>query len=112
VRKAPPCTFPSDATRIPTLNNAVLKQPSLSHSAFHPESENHVVVDEDMTIVNETDPNIVQNDLSAELPLLQSRKRGAIEDHTVIDNADIVDKAAQISTDNGDQSQPRPPIQM
>jgi len=109
VRKAPPYTFPSDAARKLHLNNAMLEKFSSS------ELENNmevVVVDVDMTKANETDPNIIQNDLAAEHPVLQSRKRGATEDHTEIDNVNIVDKVARISTDNSDQSQPKAPIWM
>jgi len=88
VRKAPQYTLPSDDARKLLFKNAMSKQPSLSHSVFPPESESNTgvdVLDEDITIVNDTDPNIIQNDLSAEHPLLQNRKRGAIEDNTEID---------------------------
>jgi len=71
-----------------------------------------VVVDEDMTIVNDTDPNIMQNKFPADHPVLQSRKRVATEDHKDIANVDITNKVARISMDNDDQTQPKPPIWM
>jgi len=58
------------------------------------------------------DPNIIQNNLSAEHQLLQNKKRPANEDSTGIHNSNIVDKVAQISVENGDQAQPQPLIQM
>jgi len=77
-RKAPPNSNTSDSVRKICWNNAMLEKSSFSKLENNMEV---VVVDEDMTIVNDTDPNIIQNNLSAEHPVLQCRKRVATEDH-------------------------------
>jgi len=90
-RKAPPNSNTSDSVRKICWNNAMLEKSSFSKLENNMEV---VVVDEDMTIVNDTDPNIIQNNLPADHPVLQSRKRVATEDHTEIDNVNITDKVA------------------
>jgi len=60
------------------FDNAMLNQPSLSHSVLPPELENNHnidVLDDDMLIVSDMDLNIIQNGLSPEHQLLQNKKR-------------------------------------
>jgi len=111
-RKPPPNLLPSDAMKNYYANcqavdgncsnksffdNAMSKQSSLHHGVFPCESENNynaVVLDDDMSIVNDMDTNTIPNDVSPEHQVLQNRKRAAIEDSKGIDNSNIVDKVA------------------
>jgi len=98
-----------------SFDNPMSKQASLPHGVFPPKSNNNcnvVVLDNDMSIVNDTGTNTFLDGLSPEQQLLQNRKRAANEDNTGNDNSNIVDKVAWISIDNDDQSQPQQPIQM
>jgi len=77
-----------DAARKPPTNSMCLD----AARKAPPNPTDIIILDEDMTIETDTDPNVLQKKFPTNSSVLQSRKRAATDDHKEFVNVNMMDR--------------------